>query len=48
MYYESERDRANWMLENISRLGSDKTSAGKARRKKPEPRTPDELRKHED
>lgn len=47
MYYESERDRADWMLENIARLESDKSSAGRFRRKKPTPRTPDELRKHE-
>lgn len=47
MYYESERDRANWMLENMSRLAMDKSSAGRARRKKPTPLTPNELRKHD-
>ncbi|MDV8010643.1 PadR family transcriptional regulator [Rhodococcus sp. IEGM 1241] len=47
MYYESERDRADWMLENLARLATDKTSRGRTKRKKPVPRSPDSLRKHE-
>lgn len=45
-YYESERDRADWMLEDLERLAADRSKAGRTKRAKPKPRTPDELHKH--
>ncbi len=45
-YYESERDRADWMLDDLQHLAGDRSKAGKTKRAKPQPRTSRELRKH--
>lgn len=45
-YYESERNRADWMLEDLTRLAGDRNKAGRSKRAKPQSRTAGELRKH--
>ena len=45
-YYESERDRMDMMLEDLAHLAGDRSKAGRTKRAKPQPRTPNQLHKH--